>query len=117
MLWYFTSIANRAGLDLAVLCQRVTRDISDWDAVEPGFGSFGDFEAAYTDEVATQLSSQMTLLADTAGEIVRHLRLGNLTWNRDAVSADLVHDFEPAGGRQAIAAPEIWDPLLDILAR
>lgn len=91
VLWYFTSIANRAGLDLAVLCQRVTRDISDWDIVEPGFGSFGDFEAAYTETAAMQLSSQMTLLADRAGEIVRHLRLGNLTSNRDAVSADLVH--------------------------
>jgi NTP pyrophosphatase (non-canonical NTP hydrolase) len=91
VLWYFTSIANRAGLDLAVLCQRVTRDIKDWDTVEPGFGTFGDFEAAYTDAGATQLSSQMTLLADTAGEMVRHLRLGHLASNRDAVSADLVH--------------------------
>src|SRR5260370_42290284 len=34
VLWYFTNIASRAGLDLSVLAQRVFREIRDWDEVK-----------------------------------------------------------------------------------
>lgn len=91
VLWYFTCIINRAGLDLSVVCQRVVREIDDWDIVEPEWGSFGEFSNIHNPEDAKELPQRMTALAESTGEIVRDLRTGKLTSNRDAISADLVH--------------------------
>ena len=42
VLWYFTVIINRTGLDLSVVAQRMFRDLHDWDEVGPGFGTWAD---------------------------------------------------------------------------
>lgn len=46
VLWYFSNIASRAGLNLSVLAQRMFRDIEDWDEVEVHhFDAFGDIQS------------------------------------------------------------------------
>ena len=45
VLWYFSNISGRASLDLSVLAQKMSRDLTDWD--ETGideFGTFGDIQ-------------------------------------------------------------------------
>ena len=45
VLWYFSNVAARANLDLSVLAQKMSRDLSDWDETEPHeFGTFGDIQ-------------------------------------------------------------------------
>src|SRR5215216_128100 len=43
VMWYFTNIADRAGLTVDILAQRMSREITDWDEVEPyHFATFDD---------------------------------------------------------------------------
>src|SRR5258705_4711445 len=43
VLWYFTNIADRAGLTVDIISQRMSREIDDWDEVgDYHFGCFGD---------------------------------------------------------------------------
>src|SRR4051812_13183570 len=46
VLWYFTNIADRAGLPVEIIAQRMFREIDDWDEVDPHhFGCFGDIQS------------------------------------------------------------------------
>ncbi|MBN8612717.1 MAG: nucleoside triphosphate pyrophosphohydrolase family protein [Deltaproteobacteria bacterium] len=88
--WYLTCVANRSRLDLSELAQRVSRDLSDWDEVERGFGSWGDVQGQVRDaDRATQLAA-MAELGEAAGALVGDLHRGQLSNNRDRLSGHLV---------------------------
>ncbi|SDY97725.1 hypothetical protein SAMN05518854_103130 [Variovorax sp. YR266] len=94
VIWYFSSIASRAGLKLAVLAQRMFRNFEDWDIVDEEFGSFGDIQSR-TDSVLSEqeFSKRAIALAGTVGNLLNDFRNGSFNNNRDKLSAHLVDIF------------------------
>ena len=91
VLWYFTALANRAGLDLSVLGQRVSRDFVDWDEViSDEFGTWADLQGAGTSLPGPDLLRRLSVVAGLVGELVGSLLAGKLQANRDRLSGELV---------------------------
>ena len=91
VLWYFTALVNRAGLDLSVVAQRVFRDLQDWDEVgRDEFGTWADIQSAHEPVEQTELSRRLSVVAGLVGELVSALRGGRLQANRDRLSGELV---------------------------
>ena len=91
VLWYFCAIASRAGLDLSILAQRVSRMLNDWDQVEQDeFGSFDDLQSMTTVASEDLALAAMTQLATRTSDLVYDLHKDRLRDNRDAISAHLV---------------------------
>ena len=64
VLWYFTALASRAGLDLSVLAQRVSRDLEDWEEVgRDEFGTWGDVQGASRPVARTELLRRLSAVA------------------------------------------------------
>lgn len=97
VLWYFSNIAFRAGLDLSVLGQRVARDISDWDETGPyEFATFGDVsphEAGKHDPEGPGFEQMLFELAGKVGRLLDDVAQGRIRNNRDALAAHLVEIF------------------------
>ena len=91
VLWYFTALASRAGLDLSVLAQRVSRDLKDWEEVgRDEFGTWGDVQGASRPVARTELLRRLSAVAGLVGELVGSLMAGKLQANRDRLSGELV---------------------------
>ena len=90
VLWYFTVIINRTGLDLSVVAQRMFRDLHDWDEVGPGFGTWADVQHLRDPPAHSDLSRRLSVLAGLVGELVSAQRAGRRQANRDRLSGELV---------------------------
>lgn len=114
VLWYFSNVASRAGLNLSVLAQRMFREINDWDEVkEHEFGTFGDIQVASDVTVSfAEFQSRLVSLGGKVGDLVKDFGLGMVQSNRDRLSAHLVDIF-----RALLAAAVAADVSLDEAAR
>lgn len=91
VLWYFTVLINRTGLDLSVVAQRMYRDLHDWDNVGTDeFGTWGDVQSTRAPAAHGDLSRRLSVLAGLVGELVSAQRAGRLHANRDRLSGELV---------------------------
>jgi NTP pyrophosphatase (non-canonical NTP hydrolase) len=94
VMWYFTNIAQRAGLTIDVLAQRMSREIGDWDQVElHQFGAFADIDKSRTH--AGPLSGEKVEqgainLAAKVGSLLADVSMGRIEGNRAVLSAHLV---------------------------
>jgi NTP pyrophosphatase (non-canonical NTP hydrolase) len=94
VMWYFTNIADRVGLTVDILSQRMSREINDWDEVEPyHFATFEDIQVPK--EHAGPLSGERVeqgaiTLAAKVGSLLNDVSLGRIEGNRDVLSAHLV---------------------------
>ena len=94
VLWYFSNIAARANLDLSVLAQKMSRDLTDWD--ETGideFGTFGDIQplSSTTTPFAGSVFEQRLIgLAGKAGRLLDDVGGNRIACNRDVLAAHLV---------------------------
>jgi len=97
VLWYFSNIAFRAGLDLSILGQRVARGISDWDEAEPfEFATFNDVsphEPGKHDPEGAGFEQTLFGLAGKVGRLLDDVAQGRIRHNRDALAAHLVEIF------------------------
>jgi NTP pyrophosphatase (non-canonical NTP hydrolase) len=116
-LWYFANIADRAGLPLSVLAQRIFRGIPDWDQVDANraFATFADIQTEREHQGPTSDSAfekgALNLAAKT-GVLLEHFSSGAILQNRDVLSADLVEIF-----RALVQAAEDADISLDDTAK
>ena len=91
VLWYFTVLINRTGLDLSVVAQRMFRDLHDWDEVgTDGIGTWGDVQERRDAAEHGELSRRLSVLAGLVGGLVSAQRAGRLKANRDRLSGELV---------------------------
>ena len=90
VLWYFTALVNRTGLDLAVIAQRMFRNLHDWDQVGPAFGTWADVQGPRDQGAQRDLARRLSVLAGLVGELVSAHRAGRLQANRDRLSGELV---------------------------
>lgn len=94
VLWYFTNIADRAGLTVDIIAQRMSREIEDWDEVgDYHFGCFGDIQSyrEHTGPLSGEKVEQGAInLAAKVGSLLNDASLGRLEGNRDVLSAHLV---------------------------
>lgn len=94
VLWYFTNIADRAGLTVDIIAQRMSREIDDWDEVgDYHFGCFGDIQSnrEHTGPLSGEKVEQGGInLAAKVGSLLNDASLGRLEGNRDVLSAHLV---------------------------
>ena len=94
VLWYFSNIAARASLDLSVLAQKMSRDLTDW--VETGideFKTFGDIQplSSTTNTFASSVFEQRLIeLAGKVGRLLDDVGGNRIVCNRDALAAHLV---------------------------
>lgn len=117
VLWYFSSAALRAGLDLSVIAQRVAARLEDWDYHgRSGAKTFADLQkrqAAFTGPLATEIVEQRLIaLAGKVGLLVEDFASGRIVSNRDVLSADLVEIF-----RALLVAADDADVSLEDAAR
>lgn len=113
VLWYFTSLVTRAGLDLSIVSQRVSRDLGDWDVVgRDEFATWGQIQEGQASVEHAELSRRMSVLAGLVGELVSALRAGKLEGNRDRLSGELVAIL-----RALIATAQAANVNLDLAAR
>ncbi|MCP1612140.1 NTP pyrophosphatase (non-canonical NTP hydrolase) [Azospirillum lipoferum] len=92
-LWYLANIASRTDQDLDVLAQRTVRSISDWDEVQPNFGTFDDIQSNIKELTQSEFEAILITLAGRVGDLVKDLGSGALTNNRDRLSGHLVDIF------------------------
>ena len=94
VLWYFSNIVARAGLDLSVLAQKMSRDLTDWDETEiHEFGTFGDIQplSSTTNPFASSLFEQRLIeLAGKVGRLLDDVGSNRIVGNRDVLAAHLV---------------------------
>lgn len=112
-LWYFTRIASRAGLDLSVLAQRMSRDVADWDEVKSrDSGTFGGMPFRARKISSAEFGMRLVELGGRVGDLVKDFGSGELLKNRDKLSAHLVDVF-----RALVTAAEAAQVPLDGAAR
>lgn len=97
VMWYFANVVQRAGLNLDVLAQRMSREIEDWDIVEThDFGTFGDIEFR-REHVGPASNNKfeegVIALAGKVGRLLDDVATGRIENNRDVLSAHLVEIF------------------------
>jgi len=94
VLWYFTNIADRAGLTVNIIAQRMSREIDDWDEVGHNhFGSFADIQSyrEHSGPLSGEKVEQSAInLAAKVGSLLNDASAGRLKGNRDVLSAHLV---------------------------
>lgn len=94
VLWYFSNIADRAGLTVSIISQRMSREIDDWDEV--GNNRFGCFSDIQTDRQHSgplsgeKVERSAINLAAKVGSLLNDASVGRLKDNRDVLSAHLV---------------------------
>ncbi len=87
--WYFACIANRAGLRLSNLAEKVFQSTKNWEKCEESLNSWGDLQRVRPSG-KLEILSCMAILAQEVGGLVGHLRNGQLQHNRDILSGDLI---------------------------
>lgn len=94
VLWYFANIASRANLDLSITAQRMFRGLDDWDQVESHeFGTFGDVQPRHEflgPRTTDAFEDGLVRLAGKVGRLLDDVAKGQVTANRDGLSAHLV---------------------------
>lgn len=97
VLWYFSNIAARANLDLSVLAQKMSRDLSDWDETQPHeFGTFGDIQprcSTGTPYSSSVFEQRLIELAGKTGRLMDDVGANRIEHNRDALAGHLVEIF------------------------
>jgi NTP pyrophosphatase (non-canonical NTP hydrolase) len=94
VLWYFSAMVRRAGLQLSVIAQRMFREVEDWDEVEPGFGCFGDIQSMRDAAATEEFEEALVNLAGKVGDLMTDLGANHFRANRDRLSAHLVDVFK-----------------------
>jgi NTP pyrophosphatase (non-canonical NTP hydrolase) len=116
VLWYFSNIAARAGLDLSVLGQKVARGIVDWDETEPyeaaTFCDVTPHSEKTHDSQGAGFEQTLFELAGKVGRLLEDVAQGRIEHNRDALAAHLVEIF-----RALVLAANQADVDLDEAAR
>jgi NTP pyrophosphatase (non-canonical NTP hydrolase) len=116
VLWYFANIAARAGLELSVLAQRLSRGIEDWDEVQSDeFGTFGDIQskrAFYGPLSNEEFEIRLIEVAGKVGCLLNDVAREGVRLNRDLLSTHLVEIL-----RAILAAAEDADIELQEAAR
>jgi len=109
VLWYFTTISRRAGLDLSVLAQQSSRRLNDWDeVVSYDLATFADLDRQGTSVADDKFEEQLVALAGKMGELVTDLLLGRFHDNRDRLSSHMVEVL-----RSVASVAEAGDVSLD----
>jgi NTP pyrophosphatase (non-canonical NTP hydrolase) len=97
VLWYFANVAARCNLDLSVLAQKMSRDLTDWDETQPHeFGTFGDIQplcpTAHT-STSSVYEQRLIELAGKVGRLLDDVSHNRVEHNRDVLAAHLVEIF------------------------
>ena len=91
VLWYFTCIVNRAGLDLSTVAQRVFRDADGCAEVQAeGCSTWDDIQARTPTADNEDLLLAMSSLARLTGDLVGALWVEKIESSRDLFSGDLI---------------------------
>jgi NTP pyrophosphatase (non-canonical NTP hydrolase) len=97
VLWYFSNIGARANLDMSVLAQKMSRDLSDWDETDPHeFGTFADIQplSSTRDPFSSSVFEQRLIeLAGKVGRLLDDVATNRIEHNRDVLAAHLVEIF------------------------
>ena len=116
VLWYFSNVAARANLDLSVLAQKMSRDLSDWDETEPHeFGTFGDIQPVSSiapNHSNVVFEQRLIELAGKTGRLMDDVGANRIEHNRDALAGHLVEIF-----RALVSAADEADVDLEEAAR
>lgn len=116
VMWYFTNTADRAGLNINILAQKISRDINNWDEhnsqnlnkfveIQPTNKNYGPVSIEKFEQGAIALAGKV-------GKLLDEFSAGNIRGNRDALSARLVEIF-----RAIIQAAQDADINLEDVAR
>ncbi|CAO3308138.1 nucleoside triphosphate pyrophosphohydrolase family protein [Pseudomonas asiatica] len=95
-LWYFSTLATRAQLDLPTIAQQAFRGLEDWERVKPEHSSvgFADLQARDGEPVSEEsFSIQVLTLAGCVGDLLNDFKSGTFQRNRDELSAHMVETF------------------------
>lgn len=117
VLWYFSSTASRAGLQLASIADRLPAQLEDWDyGGRPRPVTFGDLQKTrdfFSGPNSGDLVERRLLaLAGKVGLLLENFSANRIQGNRDVLSADLVEIF-----RSLVAAADDADVSLEEAAR
>jgi NTP pyrophosphatase (non-canonical NTP hydrolase) len=94
VLWYFTSIATRANLELDILAQKMGRGIEDWENADNFKNlTFLDIEKLAPSLPIKEFSNRLTELAGKVGDLANDYSAGKFKANRDNLSGHLVEIF------------------------
>ncbi|MEX0697745.1 MAG: nucleoside triphosphate pyrophosphohydrolase family protein [Dongiaceae bacterium] len=98
VLWYFANAAQRVGLALSTIAERVPAKLGDWDyrgqATRRGFVDLQEPQIELTGPIASELVERRLLaLAGKVGLLLDHYAAGALDTNGDAFAADIVELF------------------------
>jgi NTP pyrophosphatase (non-canonical NTP hydrolase) len=95
-LWYFSTLATRAQLDLPTIAQQAFRGLEDWESVmpeDPNLG-FADLQSRDGKTVSEEsFSTQVLALAGCVGDLLNDFKIGTFKRNRDQLSAHMVEIF------------------------
>lgn len=113
VLWYFTCLVNRAGLDLSTVGKRVFRDGDDWTEVQAEeCRTWGNIQARTPTAENEDLFLAMCLLARLTGDLVGALRAEKSESCCDGFTGELVAVLQALTVTAAAA-----DAALDLVAR
>ena len=106
-LWYFSTLATRARLDLSTIAQQAFLGLTDWSSAEPadpslGFAELQNREGKLVTEEA--FSDQVLTLAGCIGDLLNDFKTGAFDYNRDQLSGHMVEIF-----RALVAAADSAD--------
>lgn len=95
-LWYFSTLASRAHIDLSTIAQLAFRKLADWSSVKPADPSLGfaDVQSRQGHAVPEEsFSAQVLDLAGCVGDLLNDFKTGIFDHNRDKLSAHMVEIF------------------------
>jgi len=97
VMWYFTNIADRAGLDINNLAQKISREIDNWDNQDDqNSNTFVEIQLSkknYGPVSIEKFEQGAIALAGKVGKLLDEFSVGIIKSNRDALSARLVEIF------------------------
>ncbi|MGY3326277.1 nucleoside triphosphate pyrophosphohydrolase family protein [Pseudomonas sp. TE3911] len=106
-LWYFSTLASRAHIDLSTIAQLAFRKLADWSSVKPAdpYLGFADVQSRQGHAVPEEsFSAQVLDLAGCVGDLLNDFKTGIFDHNRDKLSAHMVEIF-----RALVAAADSAD--------
>jgi NTP pyrophosphatase (non-canonical NTP hydrolase) len=95
-LWYFSTLATRAKLDLSTIAQKAFLGLTDWNLATPADPSLGFAELQNRDGQSVledAFSAQVLALAGCVGDLLNDFKSGSFTRNSDHLSAHMVEIF------------------------